>query len=241
MKALNVLIVEDEILIAETIKIYLEERGHQVLNIAISYDEAMQAFHLRKPDLVLLDIRLYGKKSGIDFANFLKEKKNNIPFIYLTSQYDQRILDQALKTNPNGYLTKPIQKETLWTSIESAYNLYVSYKSDDKMITIQDGKNNHHIRVNDILYVKADHVYSKIVTFEKKELVLRKTLQQVLELLIFDFMIYCHRSYIVNANYITSWNQEAIYLNKEILIPVSRSRKQEIMTKINHLKSSNTL
>lgn len=232
MKVLKVLIVEDEILIAETIKIYLEDRGHQVVNIAISYNEAVRAYHLRKPDLVLLDIRLYGPQSGIDVANFILDQKESVPFIYLTSQYDQRILDHALTTNPYGYLTKPIQKESLWTSIESAYNLYLSRNADEKIITIQDGKNNYQIKVNEILFIQADHVYSKIVNVQQKELIIRKTLQQVLELLDFDFIIYCHRSYIVNSKFITSWNQDEIILNKETSIPISRSRKNEVLEKI---------
>lgn len=232
MKVLKILIVEDEILIAETIKIYLEDRGHQVVNIAISYDEAVRAYHLRKPDLVLLDIRLYGQNSGIDVANFILDQKESVPFIYLTSQYDQRILDHAFTTNPYGYLTKPIQKESLWTSVESAYNLYLSKNADDKIIIIQDGKNNYQINVNEILFIQADHVYSKIVNIQQKELIIRKTLQQVLELLDYDFIIYCHRSYIVNSKYITSWNQDAITINKEHLIPISRSRKNEVLEKI---------
>lgn len=232
MKVLKVLIVEDEILIAETIKIYLEDRGHQIVNIAISYDEAVSAYHLRKPDIVLLDIRLYGPHSGIDVANFILGQKESVPFIYLTSQYDQRILDHALTTNPYGYLTKPIQKESLWTSIESAYNLFLSKNAVDKMITIQDGKNNYQIKVNDILFIQADHVYSKIVNTQQKELIIRKTLQQVLELIDFDFIIYCHRSYIVNSKYITSWNQDEIILNKDTPIPISRSRKNEVLEKI---------
>ncbi len=232
MRGLTVLVVEDEILIAETIKIYLEERGHQVIHIAISYDEALQKYHLRRPEIVLLDIRLYGLKSGIDFANFLQENKDNVPFIYLTSQYDQRILEQALKTNPYGYLTKPIQKESLWTSIESAYNLFLSKNTDTNIVTIQDGKNNYHIKVNEILYVQADHVYCKIVTIEKKELIIRKTLQQVLELLVFDFMIYCHRSYIVNLHHISEWNNNEILLKNKLSIPISRSRKDEILLKL---------
>jgi len=232
MNVLKILIVEDEILIAETIKIYIEERGHQVVNIAISYDEAIRSYHLRKPDLVLLDIRLYGQKSGIDVASFIIDQKGSVPFIYLTSQYDQRILNHALTTNPYGYLTKPIQKESLWTSIESAYNLYLSKNAEDKMITIQDGKNNYQIKVNEILYIQADHVYSKIVNIHQKELIIRKTLQQVLEIMDFDFIIYCHRSYIVNSKFITSWNQDEIILNKYIPIPISRSRKNEVLEKI---------
>ncbi len=232
MKGINILIVEDEILIAETIKIYLEEREHYVVNIAISYEEAISAYHLRKPDLVLLDIRLYGQKSGIDVANFILAQKISVPYIFLTSQYDQRILSQALTTNPFGYLTKPIRKETLWTSIESAYNLYISKSEIDHLVTIQDGKNNYHLNVKDILYIQADHVYSKIITVQNKELVIRKTLQQVLEILNFDYIVYCHRSYIINAKYITSWNQDVIVLNNDINIPISRSRKSEVLERI---------
>lgn len=235
MKELKLLIVEDEILIAETIKIYLEAKGHQVLKIAISYDEAVRAYQLRKPDLVLLDIRLYGKSSGIDVAKFILEQKESVPFIYLTSQYDQRILNQALTTNPYGYLTKPIQKESLWTSIESAYNLYLSKHADDKIITIQDGKINYQVKVNEILFVQANHVYSKIVYTQQKELVIRKSIQQVMECLDFDFIIYCHRSYLVNTRFITSWNQDEIIINEEFTIPISRSRKNDILERLKNM------
>lgn len=240
MKSIQILIVEDEVLIAESIKLYLHERGHTVNSIALSFNEAVEAFHLRRPDLILLDIRLYGLKSGIDFAAYISEQKKPPPYIYLTSQFDQRILSQALETNPYGYLTKPIRKETLWTTVESAYHLHQISQAEQPLITINDGKNNYNINANDILYVQAEHVYCKIVSNEKKELIVRKTMKQFVELLAFDFMIFCHRSFIINAKYITNWNQDAIFLNREILIPVSRSRRHEIMTKINQLKLSET-
>lgn len=224
--------MEDEIIIAETIKYYLEERNHNVLSIAISYDEAVQAYRLRCPDLVLLDIRLYEQKSGIDFANFLMTQSEAPPYIYLTSQYDQRVLAEALKTNPSGYLTKPIQKETLWTTIEAAYQLHQSNQVAQPVITFQDGKNNYNIHANEILYIQADHVYSKIITNENQEITVRKTLKQVLELLEFEFMIHCHRSFIVNVTHISEWNNNEIILKNKLAIPISRSRRDEIILKL---------
>jgi len=224
--------VEDEIIIAETIKYYLEERDHNVLSIAISYDEAVQAYRLRCPDLVLLDIRLYDQKSGIDFANFLSEQISSPPYVYLTSQYDQRILAEALKTNPSGYLTKPIQKETLWTTVEAAYHLHQSNQVTQPVITIQDGKNNYNIHANEILYIQADHVYSKIITIENQEITVRKTLKQILDLLEFEFMLYCHRSFIVNVTHISEWNNNEIILKNRLTIPISRSRRDEIILKL---------
>ncbi len=229
MTSLNILIVEDEILIAETIKYYLEERDYNVLSIAISYDEAVQAYRLRCPDLVLLDIRLYGQKSGIDFANFLSEQMSSPPYVYLTSQYDQRILAEALKTNPSGYLTKPIQKETLWTTIEAAYQLHTSTNLINAIIKIYDGKKNHQIKQSDILYIQADHVYSKIVLTNDVEIISRNTLLSLLEEINSIIMIWCHRSYIVNRNYIESWSSEGITLKNNIVIPISRSRKNEVI------------
>lgn len=230
MKSLNILIVEDEIIIAETIKYYLEERDHNVLSIAISYDEAVQAYRLRCPDLVLLDIRLYDQKSGIDFANFLMAQSEAPPYIYLTSQYDQRILAEALKTNPSGYLTKPIQKETLWTTIEAAYQLHTSTNLINGIIKIYDGKKNHQIKQSDILYIQADHVYSKIILTNYSEIISRNTLLSLLEELNNNIMIWCHRSYIVNRNHIESWSSEGILLKDNIVIPISRSRKNEVVT-----------
>ncbi len=222
--------MEDEIIIAETIKFYLEERDHKVLSIAISYDEAVQAYRLRCPDLVLLDIRLFDQKSGIDFANFLMTQSEAPPYIYLTSQYDQRILAEALKTNPSGYLTKPIQKETLWTTVEAAYQLHTSTKLINGMIKIYDGKINHQIKLSDILYIQADHVYSKIILTNYSEIISRNTLLSLLEELNNNIMIWCHRSYIVNRNHIESWSSEGIILKDNKVIPISRSRKNEVIT-----------
>ena len=160
MISLKILIVEDEILIAETIRFHLEEREHEVTDICISFEEAVQSYQLRKPDIVLLDIRLFGEKSGIDYANFLKEQTNTPPFIYLTSQYDKRVLDKALDTNPYGYLTKPFRKESLWTSIESAYNLYQSTNKKEEILHFFDGKMNHPVKLSELIYIHADHVYS---------------------------------------------------------------------------------
>lgn len=232
MKTLQILIVEDEVLIAEFIKLNILERGHQVTNIALSFDEALEAFHLRRPDLILLDIRLYGLKSGIDFAAYLSEQKKPPPYIYLTSQYDQRILSQALETNPYGYLTKPIRKETLWTTVESAYHLHQASQVVQPVITIQDGKNNYNINANEILYIQADHIYANIITIHDQKITIRKSLQQLLNLCVSDFLFVCHRSFIVNVTHISEWNNNEIILKNKLTIPISRSRRDEILLKL---------
>ncbi len=120
MNAINALIVEDEVLIAETIRYYLTERGHHVIGMAISYDEAVQNIDKYKPDVVILDIRLYGDKSGVHVAKYLQESDKNIPYIIVAAQFGSKNVEQTFSAGAAGYLTKPINKENLWSATELA-------------------------------------------------------------------------------------------------------------------------
>ncbi len=228
MTKLKILIVEDEILIAELIKFYIEEKGHTASGIAISYEEAVREYNLQKPDLILLDIRLYGEKSGIDFATYVHNSDEFLPIIYLSSQYDQKTLASALKTNPFGYLTKPIQKESLWTSVEVAYAQYLSHAGKEKTIEIFDGKTHHVIKTGNIIYVESDHVYVHIYTSDGVHIHARKTMTQMMDCIKDSSLIRCHRSFIINTNFIKSRNSESIVLENNVVIPVSRSKKNNI-------------
>lgn len=227
---LTVLIVEDEVLIAQTIQLYLQEKGHTIQAICISYTEAIEEYQRQKPDLVLLDIRLYGKESGIDFAHFLLAQKEKTPFIYLTSQYDRRIFDLALQTNPYGYITKPIQKESFWITIETSYNLYQKNNivEEKNKISLFNGKENSIIALQDIIYLESDHVYTTVFLANQQKIIIRKTLREFLEEVKSELFIRCHRSYIINTNYIKKWDKQNITLENDVQIPVSRANKKLI-------------
>lgn len=226
LKPLKVLIVEDEVLIAETIKMYLEERGHSTTDTVISHDEALHSIHTVIPDLVLIDIRLYGQKSGIDLAEELSKSTYNIPFIFLTSQYDSRILNKAIELQPMGYLIKPIQKETLWTTIELAfYNFNVA--EEDNKIKIIDGALTHLIQKDDILYISSDHIYINIHTQSSGVVIVRMPLSELHQKLDQNQFIHCHRSYIVNIKHISRYDYNSFTVNN-VTIPISRSNKNEI-------------
>ena len=72
--AQHILIVEDEILVAYSVGMYLEDNGFTISGKAKSYEEAVSSFNQRVPDVVLLDIELSGPKTGIDFAHFLRNR-----------------------------------------------------------------------------------------------------------------------------------------------------------------------
>lgn len=229
--SLRILIVEDEILIAETIKLYLEEQGHQVLDICISYEEAVDSFHQQRPDMVVLDIRLYGPKSGIDFANFLQEQSEKTAFIYLTSQHDRRIFDLALETTPYGYLAKPIQKESLWTTVETAYRLFKDDSPPTITYTLFDGQKKHKVNEREIVCVKSDHIYSNVHLVDGRKIVTRKPLSQFLKHIQSQLLFRCHRSFIINTLHVNDWDNNSVTLVNGEIIPVSRS-KRDILGKM---------
>ena len=229
---LKVLIVEDELLIAETISIFLEERGHQSIGFAISYEEALDQINAELPDIVLIDVRLYGLKSGVDLASYLISNHPSIPFVFLTSQFDKRIVESIMGTRPAGYLAKPLQKESLWTTLEITYNNYLLNQTSKKKIQVFDGQKSIFIEEDHIILVEADHVYIKIITNDGNTILSRGTLTQILDELSPSKFQKCHRSYIVNIEKVESYTSTELRISDHV-IPISRSRKNDILSLFN--------
>ncbi len=118
----KILIVEDEFIVANNLRLILKEAGYTISGIAASAKEAQECILQHKPDLVLLDIRIKGKLSGIDVAR--KLRADYIPFIYLSANSDQAILEEAKKTEPYGFLIKPVREKDLLVALEIAWYLH---------------------------------------------------------------------------------------------------------------------
>ncbi len=115
----KILIVEDESITAMDIKRTLEILGFEILPIASEGEEAIKTAEKLKPDLILMDINLKGKISGIEAAEKIINLLD-IPIIYLTAFSDKKTFERVKLTKPYGFLTKPINQEGLWASIITA-------------------------------------------------------------------------------------------------------------------------
>jgi PAS domain S-box-containing protein len=118
-KAPSVLIVEDDQIVAEDLMGTLADLGYEVSAIAASADHAVAEASKRCPDLVLMDIRIKGDRDGVATAELLR-RRFDVPVVYLTGDADTATLDRAKKTEPYGYLVKPVQSTALRSSIEVA-------------------------------------------------------------------------------------------------------------------------
>jgi len=130
MKKTNILIVEDELVIAFDLQRQLEKLGYEICDISPSVAEARIALKKHKPDLALLDIRLQGKALGTELGKELKIE-GTIPFIYLTSHFDKATVEEAKSTRPSAYLIKPFAKEDIYVAIEVALMNFAHSRIDE--------------------------------------------------------------------------------------------------------------
>jgi len=121
----RIMIVEDEGIIAGHIATRLEKTGYTVAGIFGSSEEALAEIPDRRPDLILMDIRIKGALDGIETAARVRERFD-IPVIYLTAHTDRQTIDRAKITGAFGFLTKPIHHTSLATSIEMALHKHNS-------------------------------------------------------------------------------------------------------------------
>ena len=117
-KDFDVLIVEDEPILAMAMEVKLKKLGFGISAIATTPENAILHANNHHPDLALIDINLNASKSGIDVASHIW-KNFNIPVIFLTSYYNDKILNQAMQAEPYAYLIKPCRNEELKVAINT--------------------------------------------------------------------------------------------------------------------------
>ncbi|NJB35476.1 MULTISPECIES: LytTR family DNA-binding domain-containing protein [Flavobacteriaceae] len=248
---IKILIVEDNVIIADDMQSMLEEIGYEVVDNVIVYEQAVEVLKNNHVDLVLIDIILASDKTGIDLGKHIR-KNYNIPFIFVTSNSDKATVENAKTVKPDGYLVKPFEQQDLYTSIEIAlsnfnYAQKAAEKTDLENKAGEEGftsnsvlkdsifvKKQHlyyRIQFGDIQFIKADNVYLEVNTVDKKFLV-RSPLKDYLEKLPKDKFFRAHKSYIVNVDHIDAINSKDIMINNQ-LIPISKEFKEFIISSMN--------
>lgn len=117
MKRIKVGVVEDEMIIAETICLALKKLDYDFCHPARSYESAVKMIETEIPDILLLDINLNAVLDGIDLAHFVNANYT-IPIIYLTANNDMETIERCKATYPSAFLAKPFRKSDLLSAIE---------------------------------------------------------------------------------------------------------------------------
>ncbi len=119
MNPIQILVVEDEVIVAQDIAGRLTKLGYAVTATVSSGEEAIQKAIENPPDLVLMDIVLKGDMDGVTAAEKIRTNRN-VPTVFLTAYADDQTLQRAKLTDPFGYIIKPFQQNDLRVAIEIA-------------------------------------------------------------------------------------------------------------------------
>lgn len=117
MANISIMIVEDDRVLIEYLRVTLEESGFQICRICQSGEEAIKTAHAETLDLILMDIVLEGKINGLEAARIIRQD-HDIPIIFLTTHENNEIIQQAKSAGAYGYLLKPFDHRLLRVTVE---------------------------------------------------------------------------------------------------------------------------
>jgi len=209
----KILIVEDQILIANHIKNILNDSDFDNIKMAHNTDDATKEIYVFNPDIILLDINLQGNYNGIEWA---KEHVKNSQIIFITGQIEKETMLKAFEVNPVTYLTKPIKKTDLIAAIELA-----NIKNKINYVIVKNGFDEVKVNFDDILFLKSDKNYIDI-QLTNKIITIRNTLDNFYKELDAELFYRIHRSYVVNKSKVTQKKSSSILI-KDYELPISRN------------------
>ena len=239
---MKILIVEDNVIIAEDIRVGLEAKGYEIIGIAPSYIDAIQFLETGEVAFAVVDIIIEGSFTGIELAKQIREKYN-LPFIFLTSHGDSDTIEKALKTEPNGYLMKPFERKELYASIEVALLNFKSSseKSEAEEVSAEvDAVFIKHksvftkVKYENVLYIKADGNYIEIFTEDGKKYLLRMSVKHFIDKTGNNTFFRTNRSHAVNVSKVESVGKNFVTVD-ELSVPLGKEQRQDLIKMITFL------
>lgn len=246
MARVRILIVEDELLVAEEMAAVLKTNGYDVLDIVNTVIDAKRALEVYKIDILLVDIRLKGEEDGITLAAFVKEQYA-LPLIFTTSLFDKTTIDRAVLTTPSAYLVKPYNYHELQIAIEmalfnfehqqaaqpnSTITLEDSHYLVNQHVFIKDKNRFERVEFSDIMWLKAESSYVNVHTNKKNYLLTSDTLGSFLDKIDLNNLLRIHRSYAVNIDKVIALEGNEIHLPSQT-IPVGKNYRAAVKQHFN--------
>lgn len=249
---LKAVIIDDSAQARKLLRLMLLELAPNIncVGEAENVDDGLTLVEKEQPDAVFLDIEMPGK-TGLQLAEILLERnfKGNVVF---TTAYNSYAI-KAFRLSAVDYLLKPIQEEHL---VEAVTKLHLkqdqinnevklqalTYNLDNNQsnvlcLPLQGG--NEFIPFDEIIYLEADGSYVRVNGLNGRYRLISKNLKYF-ENILDDVpqFLRTHRSYLVNLRFLAfySRSESALHLKNDVKIPISRERKQKVMSTINNIK-----
>jgi DNA-binding LytR/AlgR family response regulator len=251
MKEERILIVEDDINIAENIEEILELLGYVNIDIANSANQAIKIVKKYRPDLVFMDIKLKGDKDGIELGEIIKQMVD-APLVYVTSYSDPTIIERAKRINPAGFIVKPFNTNDIHAITEIV--LYNKRTKPSSESTPSKGKDESPYLVVDAVYIKADNAFERVpyediyyveangnmvtIYTKNRNFTIRKSMKDMEEKLPANLFLRVQKSFIVQLAQIDNFNTKEINLRMGAVVQVGRQYYNSFLAKLNTITES---
>ena len=251
MKEERILIVEDDISIAENIQEILELLGYVNIDIANSANQCIKVIKKNRPDLIFMDIKLKGDKDGIELGEIVKQMVD-APLVYVTSYSDPTIIERAKRINPAGFIVKPFNTNDIHAIVEIVlYNKRTKPATETAAVkTSTDSP----FLVTDSVFIKADNAFEKVsyeelyyveangnmvtIYTRNRDYSIRKSMKEIEEILPSQLFLRVQKSFIVNLGQIESFNTKEIFLKGGAAVQVGRQYYNSFLAKLNTITES---
>ena len=248
---IKALIIDDENHCCESLSWQLKKYCPEIEIAAVcnNADEGIRAISQHQPQLIFLDVEMPGQ-SGFEMLEHLKEIHFNIIF---TTAFDRYAL-RAIKFGALDYLMKPIDKDELTASVDKHLKNgeHISLNQLTALLTHTRRNNDYSFQkialptlhsfelvpLSEIVICESNSNYTSVRLSNGKNIVVSKTLKEIADLLNAPPFFRVHHSYLVNLQYAIRYIKGEggnLVLSNEMSIPVSRNKKEELLSLITHL------
>lgn len=220
---MKIAICDDELRCINDVQRHLikfsEDYGIKLEEYTFNSAEGLMSSNLNF-DIAVLDVEMEGT-DGIRLGEYLRSINPHIILIYVTAH--RKYLDDALNLNAVRFFEKPIDPQRFYRGLKDAIE---RIDNTDISFYLKDGKIIEKVSAKDIIYIEIEGRKTKIVTINKT-CYANEHINFWKEKLRGTVFVVPHKSYIVNLNFITSYQRESVILNERFVIPISRSSQTE--------------
>jgi len=234
---MKVIIIEDEVLISENLKMLVEKNGYDLVE---QFDSGEDLLDWNGDfDFAFVDINLSGDMDGIDLMNRMSNSDKDFNYVFLSDIDDQKQIKRAIATQPMSYLSKPFKKKDILIALQLAEknfrenNKESQISIDGDILFVKDGDKLISINKNDIHYVQGQGSYSHIFHNAGKTIV--STNLAGIHRGVGDCLLRVHKSYLINPKKINEIQNRSELIIGEETISIGEAYKSDFFKKINIL------
>ena len=243
MKRNRILVIEENLILAETLRELLILSGFENIKILPNGNGIEEILGDFEPDLILMAVILQNEQDGIEVAKKVRSI-SCAPIVFISALNDKETVERVKEVKPEAFILKPFCKETLIITIEiilnnhySKINFHQEFENqvENSILYIRDRGWLKKINVYDIDFIKTEGNYTRIVV-KDKEFTLRCPTKELLNNLPVGVFFRVHKCYIINLKNVDAINCKELKIGNHY-IPIGKNHYSEIQSHITKINS----